>query len=172
MRAGRVDGFTDLASPLCARSVIAFMNVPGHLADAMIEHGSAFEHAQFRFDAERVEAENRILYDLARQLVAHRRAHSLDPDEDIVSGLLAGAVDGVPIDDELATGSFRQILIAGHGAPALVMASSFAHLAGDAGQTSRASPSGRRRVGQRLTRSRARPPGRRRHRRRPAGEPS
>jgi cytochrome P450 len=130
--AGHVDGFADLASPLCARSVIAFMNVPDHLAGAMVEHGSAFEHAQFRFDAERVEEENQILYDLSRQLVAHRRANPLHPDEDIISGLLAGAVDGVPIDDETAAGSFRQILIAGHGAPALVMASAFGHLADDA----------------------------------------
>lgn len=129
--AGTLDGFTELASPLCARSVIAFLNVPDHLADAMVEHGSAFEHAQFRFDAERVEAENQILYDLSRQLVAHRRAHPLPPDEDLVSGLLAGTVDGVPIDDELAAGSFRQILIAGHGAPALVLASAIGHLADD-----------------------------------------
>lgn len=128
---GDCDAFIDLASPLCARSVMALLNVPEHLAEPLAVHGASFEHAQFRFDAETVEAENLILYDLARQLVAHRHAHPLDPDEDILSGLLAGAVDGEPIDDELAAGSFRQILIAGHGAPALVMASAIAHLAGD-----------------------------------------
>lgn len=127
--AGEVDGFVELTSPLCARSVVALLNVPEHLAGAMTEHGAAFEHAQFAFDGARVEEENLILYDLARQLVAHRHAHPLDPAEDIVSGLLAGAVGGEPIDDETAAGSFRQILIAGHGAPALVMASAIAHLA-------------------------------------------
>lgn len=125
------DGFADLASPLCARSVMALLNVPDHLADQIATHGAAFEDAQFRFDAETVEAENQILYELARQLVAHRRDHPLDPNEDIVSGLLAGAVDGRPIDDETVAGSFRQIVIAGHGAPALVMASAIAHLAAD-----------------------------------------
>ncbi len=128
---GEVDGFVDLTSPLCARSVIALMNVPDHLAGPMVQHGTAFEHAQFRFDAEAVEVENVVLYDLARQLVAHRKAEPLDPDEDIVSGLLAGAVDGVPLDDEIVAGSFRQILIAGHGAPALVLASAIGHLAED-----------------------------------------
>jgi cytochrome P450 len=126
---GEVDAFTELASPLCARSVMALLNVPDHLAAPLAEHGAAFEHAQFAFDGEAVERENQILYGLARELVAHRHVHPLDPDEDIVSGLLAGAVDGVPIDDETVAGSFRQILIAGHGAPALVMASAIAHLA-------------------------------------------
>jgi cytochrome P450 len=131
VEARHLDGFVDLASPLCARSVMALLNVPEHLAEPIATHGAAFEHAQFRFDAETVEAENQILYDLARQLVAHRREHPLDPNEDIVSGLLSGAVDGQPIDDETAAGSFRQIVIAGHGAPALVMASAIAHLAAD-----------------------------------------
>lgn len=129
--AGRIDGFVDLASPFCARSVVALLNVPEHLAASVVEHGSAFEHAQFTFDAERVEAENQVLYRLARELIAWRHQHPLDPDEDIVSGLLAGAVGGEPIDDETAAGSFRQILIAGHGAPALVLASALGHLADD-----------------------------------------
>ena len=126
---GDIDAFVDLASPLCARSVMALLNVPEHLAGPIAEHGAAFEYAQFAFDAERVEAENLVLYDLARQLVAYRHEHPLDPDEDLISGLLAGAVDGEPIDDETVAGSFRQIAIAGHGAPALVMASAIAHLA-------------------------------------------
>lgn len=126
---GDIDGFLDLASPLCARSVMALLNVPEHLAEPIATHGAAFEHAQFAFDAERVEKENLILYDLARELVAYRHAHPLDPNEDLLSGLLAGAVNGEPIDDETAAGSFRQIVIAGHGAPALVMASAFTHLA-------------------------------------------
>lgn len=128
---GEVDGFVDLTSSFCARSVIALLNVPDHLAADMSAHGSAFEHAQFCFDKERVEAENVVLYGLARELVAFRQEHPLDPDEDIVSGLLAGAVDGVPLDPETVAGSFRQILIAGHGAPALVLASSIRHLAED-----------------------------------------
>jgi cytochrome P450 len=129
--AGAVDGFVDLTSPYCARSVIALMNVPDHLAADIVEHGSAFEHAQFCFDRERVEHENVILYDLARQLVAFRQENPLEPDEDIVSGLLHGAVDGMPLDPEIVAGSFRQILIAGHGAPALVLASAIRHLADD-----------------------------------------
>jgi cytochrome P450 len=129
--ARELDGFVDLTSPFCARSVMALLNVPDHLAADMSAHGSAFEHAQFRFDKERVEEENVVLYGLARDLVAHRQEHPLDPDEDIVSGLLAGAVDGQPLDPEIVAGSFRQILIAGHGAPALVLASAIRHLADD-----------------------------------------
>jgi len=154
VEAGSADGFVDLASPLCARSVIILLHVPEELAGPMIEHTTAFEHAQFSFDAERVEAENLLLYELARRLVAHRRLHPLDPDEDVVSGLLragaagddgtvaeaaakaveeaggSGPVGDVPI-DEVVAGGVRQLLVAGHGAPALAMASAIAHLAGD-----------------------------------------
>jgi cytochrome P450 len=125
--AGRVDAFAELASPLCARSVTALLGLPDHLAGPMGEHAAAFELAQFDFDARRVEEENLLLYEWCREVVADRRQHPRSPDTDIVCGLMEAADD-----DEIAAGGLRQILVAGHGAPALVMTAAIGHLAGDA----------------------------------------
>ncbi|MGH1505018.1 MAG: cytochrome P450 [Acidimicrobiales bacterium] len=141
--AGEADAFVDLASPLAATSVGHLLNLPDELRDTFTHHASAFEHAQFRFDAETVEAENLVLYDLSRRFVAERAADPADPDEDVTSGLLAIdpakltflTVDGsAPSRDalvEITAGSIRQLVVAGHGAPALVLANAIRHLALD-----------------------------------------
>ncbi len=141
--AGDFDGFDDIASPLAATTVGSLMNLPEHLFESMTGHAALFERAQFVFDAAEVEKQNLILYDLSRQLVAERIAHPLDPDEDIVSGLLAIDLTATeyaeslpaPIDEEMlleiVAGSVRQLIVAGHGAPALVLASAIAHIADD-----------------------------------------
>lgn len=49
----------------------------------------------------------------------------------MVSALLAAQVDGQPVTAEVTAGSLRQIVVAGHGAPALVLASAALHLARD-----------------------------------------
>lgn len=141
--AGTTDAFVEFASPFCATSVGHLLNLPEGLLEPFTEHASRFEQAQFEFDAERVEHENLILYDLSRELVALRYADPQDPREDVISGLLAidpnqltFMNDGSPPDaaqmQEIAAGSVRQLVVAGHGAPALVLASAIRHLARDA----------------------------------------
>lgn len=141
--AGSGDGYAGFASPLCATSVGHLLNLPKGLLEPMTDHAARFEHAQFVFDAEQVEAENLILYDLSRRVVEERVADPQDPREDVVSGLLAIAPeqltfmteDGSPPDreqmHEIVAGSVRQLVVAGHGAPALVLANSIRHLAID-----------------------------------------
>ncbi|MDY7102149.1 MAG: cytochrome P450 [Actinomycetota bacterium] len=129
--AGRACGFDDLASPLAARTLSALLNVPAELSADVSRHAAAFERAQFAFDAAQVEEENRVLYDLARRIVIERRRRPLDPAEDLVSALFDLEVGGERIDDEVVAGSLRQVLVAGHGAPALVMANGLVHLARD-----------------------------------------
>jgi cytochrome P450 len=129
--AGACDGFTDLAVPVCGETLVELLGIPDGLRADAIAHTTAFEEAQFDFDGERVERENLYLYDLCRQVVAERRRRPRPPETDIVCGLLAAEVDGEVLDDETAAGSLRQILVAGHGAPALALAAAIGHLAGD-----------------------------------------
>jgi cytochrome P450 len=132
--AGAADGFTGLAAPLCGRTLVELLGIPGDLRDQAMAHTQAFEDAQFDFDGERVERENKLLYELCRQVVVERRRQRRDPDRDLVSGLLAvvdAGVRGPKADDEIVVGSLRQILVAGHGAPALVLAAAVGHVAGD-----------------------------------------
>jgi cytochrome P450 len=128
--AGSVDGFTGLAAPLCGRTLVELLGIPGDLRDQAVAHTQEFEDAQFDFDGERVERENKLLYELCRQVVVERRRRPRDPDRDLVSGLLA-VVAATGADDEIVVGSLRQILVAGHGAPALVLAAAVGHVAGD-----------------------------------------
>jgi cytochrome P450 len=131
VQAAHIDAFSALASPLCGETLAELLGLPRELRPTLLAHSAAFEEAQFDFDGARVEHENLVLYDLCRQVVAVRRRHPRDPDRDLVSGLLGARPDGRPVDDELVAGSLRQIVVAGHGAPALALAGAVHHLAVD-----------------------------------------
>lgn len=129
--------YGDFCSPYAARVVCLLLNIPDDLTGQFAVHMDLFEDAQRRRDVPVIEAENQVLYGLCREVAARRAAQPLDPADDMLSALLAATVDGTahgePIAMETAVGSLRQIVVAGHGAPALVLASAALHLAGDAG---------------------------------------
>ncbi len=123
--------YTEYCSPLTARVVCALLNIPEPFAADLVVHMETFEDAQRRRDVDVIERENRVLYDLSRAVVAERSRNPLPAEEDLVSGLLAAEVGGEVVTAETAAGSLRQIVVAGHGAPALVLASAALYLARD-----------------------------------------
>jgi cytochrome P450 len=126
-----IELYGQFCSPFTARVVCLLLNIPPDLVGDFTVHVDAFEDAQRRRDRSVIETENLYLYELCRQVVARRVASPLDPAEDMVSALLAAQVDGQPVTAEVTAGSLRQIVVAGHGAPALVLASAALHLARD-----------------------------------------
>ena len=126
-----IELYGQFCSPFTARVVCLLLNIPPDLFGDFTVHVDAFEDAQRRRDRPVIETENLYLYELCRQVVARRVASPLDPAEDMVSALLAAQVDGQPVSAEVTAGSLRQIVVAGHGAPALVLASAALHLARD-----------------------------------------
>ena len=126
-----IELYGQFCSPFTARVVCLLLNIPPDLFGDFAVHVDAFEDAQRRRDRPVIETENLYLYELCRQVVARRVASPLDPAEDMVSALLAAQVDGQPVTAEVTAGSLRQIVVAGHGAPALVLASAALHLARD-----------------------------------------
>jgi cytochrome P450 len=126
-----IELYGQFCSPFTARVVCLLLNIPPDLVGDFTLHVDAFEDAQRRRDRPVIETENLYLYELCRQVVARRVASPLDPAEDMVSALLAAQVDGQPVTAEVTAGSLRQIVVAGHGAPALVLASAALHLARD-----------------------------------------
>ena len=128
---GVIELYGQFCSPFTARVVCLLLNIPPDLFGDFTVHVDAFEDAQRRRDRPVIETENLYLYELCRQVVARRMASPLDPAEDMVSALLAAQVDGQPVSAEVTAGSLRQIVVAGHGAPALVLASAALHLARD-----------------------------------------
>jgi cytochrome P450 len=129
---GETDLYREFCSPYAARVVCLLLNIPDDLSGPFEVHIELFEQAQRRRDVPVIEAENLCLYRLCREVAARRAAQPLDPADDMLSALLAAQVDGEPVASEVATGSLRQIVVAGHGAPALVLASAALHLARDA----------------------------------------
>jgi cytochrome P450 len=127
-----VELYGDFCSPYAARVVCLLLNIPDDLTERFSVHMDRFEDAQRRRDLPVIEAENQYLYGLCREVAARRAACPLDPADDMLSALLAARVDGEPVTAETAAGSLRQITVAGHGAPALVLASAARRLAGDA----------------------------------------
>ncbi|HEX3713857.1 MAG TPA: cytochrome P450 [Trebonia sp.] len=123
--------YADFCSPYAAQVVCLLLNIPGELTGQFAAHMDRFEDAQRRRDVPVIEAENQYLYGLCREVAARRAAQPLDPADDMLSALLAARVDGEPVTAETAAGSLRQIVVAGHGAPALALASAALHLAED-----------------------------------------
>lgn len=134
--------YGDFCSPYAAQVVCLLLNIPDDLAGQFGVHMDLFEDAQRRRDLPVIEAENQYLYGLCREVAARRAARPLDAADDMLSALLAARADGEPVTTELAVGSLRQIVVAGHGAPALTLASAALHLAGDTAlqETLRADP--------------------------------
>lgn len=129
---GTAELYTEFCSPYTARVVCLLLNIPDELADDFAVHMELFEDAQRRRDHPVIEAENRLLYAMCREVAAQRVRSPLDPADDMLSALLAARVDGeAVVTAETAAASLRQIVVAGHGAPALVLASSALHLARD-----------------------------------------
>ncbi|HET7566919.1 MAG TPA: cytochrome P450 [Gaiellaceae bacterium] len=121
----------EAVSPFVGLAFAEFLDVPRALAEELNAAGERFETAQARFDAEAAERENQRLYAICRELVAERKQAPLDPEEDVVSALLAARVDGEPLEDEFVAGSLRQLLIAAHVAPVALIGSAVLHLARD-----------------------------------------
>jgi cytochrome P450 len=126
-----VELYGEFCSPYTARVVCLLLNIPAELTDGFAVHMERFEDAQRRRDHPVIEAENLLLYDMCREVAAQRVRSPLDPADDMLSALLAAQVDGEQVTAETAAASLRQIVVAGHGAPALALASSALHLARD-----------------------------------------
>ena len=119
------DAYRQFCSPFASLVVCSLLNIDDAYAAPLHEGMDRFEAAQRDRDRVEVERLNLALYALCRELVDRRLADPLGREEDLVSGLLALSD---PPDVDMATGSLRQIVVAGHGAPALAIASAIAHL--------------------------------------------
>ncbi|MHA6667872.1 cytochrome P450 [Homoserinimonas sp. A447] len=82
-------------------------------------------------DGELVTSKSNEMYDMARALVADRKANPRDPELDPASSLLSERVDGEPLEEELVVGALRQSLVVGMVAPPILFGGICIHLARD-----------------------------------------
>jgi cytochrome P450 len=118
----------DFSAKLPIAVFAEWMNLPRDQIDTLRETGRAYAIAVQTFNGEMVKSTSFALYDMARKLIALRKADPLDTDVDVTSALLAVRVGGAPLDDEMIVGAVRQILVVGIIAPNVMIGSISVHL--------------------------------------------
>ncbi|GIL41612.1 cytochrome P450 [Roseiterribacter gracilis] len=128
-------GGGDICEEFSARMPIRvfahWMNLPPDQVASLAEVGRRYNIAVQSNDTEATKETSLLLYDMARALVAERKAAPLDPTEDATSALLATRVDGAPLPDEMIVGTIRQVLVVGIIAPTVLIGSISVHLSRD-----------------------------------------
>ncbi|HEU4623873.1 MAG TPA: cytochrome P450 [Steroidobacteraceae bacterium] len=125
---GSGDICTDFSSHLPVRVFAEWMNLPSDQALQLARSGRAFNLAVQDQDDELVKQISLQLYEMARGLIADRRAHPRDPLQDPTSALLAARQDDQPLPDEMIIATIRQVLVVGIIAPTIVIGSIAVHL--------------------------------------------
>ncbi|MEY2855229.1 MAG: hypothetical protein RL030_2361 [Pseudomonadota bacterium] len=65
-------------------------------------------------DLKTYEAADAYLWDYCHAALADRKATPRDPEQDLIAALLAGQIDGKPVEESLVAGMLRLLLAAGH----------------------------------------------------------
>lgn len=128
---GGGDVCEELSARMPVRVFAHWMNLRPEDIDRLAEVGRRYNIAVQSADDEETRNSSLLLYDMARELVASRKAVPVDPALDATSALLAARVDGVPLPDEMVIGTIRQVLVVGIIAPTVVIGSIAVHLARD-----------------------------------------
>jgi cytochrome P450 len=108
-----------------------WMNLPREQILSLSEVGRRYNIAVQSADMESTKETSLLLYAMARDLVAARKADPFDPATDATSALLATRVDGEPLPDEMIVGTIRQVLVVGIIAPTVMIGSIAVHLSRD-----------------------------------------
>jgi cytochrome P450 len=128
-------GGGDICEDFSARMPIQvfahWMNLPQEQIMSLSEVGRRYNIAVQSADMESTKETSLLLYAMARDLVAARKADPLDPATDATSALLATRVDGEPLPDEMIVGTIRQVLVVGIIAPTVMIGSIAVHLSRD-----------------------------------------
>lgn len=134
-------GEADIVSEFSAHMPIAtfahWMNLPAEAVAELTRVGSEYNIAVQSNDIDKTKESSLLLYDLARQIVADRKASPLSVEEDATSALLAVRVNGEPLPEEMIVGTIRQVLVVGIIAPSVMIGSIAVHLSRDRALQSR-----------------------------------
>ena len=126
--AGEGDIVGGLCQPLPARALAALLNLPDSAYVEFVEQFRGFE--RMGWDPAKVNAViGQIFETHVTQVVAERRARPLDPETDLMSGVLAAEVDGQPLSDHKVIQIGVQLFVAGHATTADALATTMYRLA-------------------------------------------
>lgn len=134
---GHGDICADFSSHLTIRVFAEWMSLSAQDARELSGIGRNYNIAvQSAADA-RVRETSLQLYEIAKRLLAERRAQARDPGIDPVAALLAARNEGEPLPQEMLIGTVRQVLVVGIIAPTIMVGSIVTHLCRDQALQSR-----------------------------------
>jgi cytochrome P450 len=135
------DGETEMvaavALPMPALVLCAFLDLPSEDWTRLKEWTSEVIDAGRTGDAERHAAANDALYGYVRTIVQARREARLDPERDMITGLLELEIAGRRLDDDEVTSVVRLMLQAGHNTTTNGLGSAFRYLGGQLDEQNR-----------------------------------
>jgi cytochrome P450 len=126
--AGEGDIISGLCQPLPARALAALMNLPDSAYEEMVQQFRDFE--RMGWDPDKINAVIGQVFETAvAKVVEERRTHPLDPETDLLSGVLAARINGEPLSDHMVTQIGVQLFVAGHATTADALATTMYRLA-------------------------------------------
>jgi len=121
----------EFASHLPVQVFGAWMQMPADLLAILHDAGQAFIMAVRSGVPDAMKETSLRLYDMARDLIARRKADPKDPAFDPTSALLEASYEGEPLPEEMILGTVRQVLVVGIVAPTVLIGSIAVHLSRD-----------------------------------------
>jgi cytochrome P450 len=121
----------EFSSRMPIRVFNAWMNLQPEQSAQLAEVGRRYNVAVQSNDEAATKETSLKLYEMARSVLAERKARPLPVDQDATSSLLAARVDGQPLPEEMIVGTIRQVLVVGIIAPTVMIGSIAVHLARD-----------------------------------------
>ena len=127
---GSCDICVDFSYRLPIFVLAEFFHIPSEQAEKIRDIGADFNRALQVRDTAMLERTSLFLYDVARDIIALRKEHPLDPGVDPTSAMLAARDDhGNPLPEDMVLGTIRQLLVVGIIAPTTFTGSMAIHLA-------------------------------------------
>ncbi|MEU0302950.1 cytochrome P450 [Streptomyces sp. NPDC006175] len=128
LQTGEGDIITGFCQPFPARALAALLNLPDSAYTELVEQFAGFE--RMGWAPEKVNAViEQVFAAHITHVIAERRARPLDPETDLLSGVLAAEVDGEPLSDDTVLQIGVQLFVAGHATTADALATSIYRLA-------------------------------------------
>ncbi len=126
---GSGDAMSEFAQLLPIRALCAFLHTGEDDAEWIQARSSRYVEAIAADDRKKAERLSGELDEYARSLVALRKHSPLDPEADIITGLLSAQIEGQRLDDEVIAGFVRGLIVAGDRSTSNGIGSSILHLA-------------------------------------------
>jgi cytochrome P450 len=128
---GGGDIVAEFSAPMPIATFANWMNLEPDAIAELTRVGRDYNLAVQSNDVDETKRSSLLLYDMARALVADRKANPLPATDDATSALLAARVDGEPLPEEMIVGTIRQVLVVGIIAPSVTIGSMVVHLGRD-----------------------------------------